>query len=973
MIVTIAWAQNKDVTGTILDDSGEALIGASVTIKGTATGSVTDIDGNYTVSASEGDVLVISYVGYTTQEISVGSRTIIDVNLASDSDVLEEVTVIGYGSQAKKEITSAVVSVDEASFNKGAVNDAAQLLQGKVAGLSIYNRGGDPNGISTIRMRGISTVGANNSPLVVIDGVIGASLDNVDPNDIESMNVLKDGSAAAIYGSRGSSGVILVTTKKGQAGETKVTYNTQFASSSIARQHPVATADKFKTFGNDLGASTNWTDEVTQTGTTQIHNISLGGGSGTTSYRVALNYRDVEGILRKSGFDQVNTRANISHSAMDDKLNLSFNFSSTNRDQDFSFNEALRYGLTYNPTAPIRGVDANIGAAADYEQYDGYFGAELFDSYNPVSLLEQNTSIGNRKEINYNARVDYNVNDALTVTVNYAQQLTDRVIGEYYKSTSRFRGKDNGGLARRGSIDERFDLVESFATWSGDLGNNGLTVSAGYSFQENTREGFFLEAGGFPNDVLGFNALQNSNDLNNAGEIELASFLTSDRIIATFARLNMTIGDGIFFNASVRREGSTKLGEKNKWGVFPAFGAGIDLTQYMDLSSMNTLKFRVGYGVTGSLPIESGIALDRYDFSWDAATQTYKRRTQANSDLKWEEKAEINVGLDFGMGKFSGSLDAYTRDINDFILEREGENTGEVQFFNSGKINTIGMELALNFEAIDNSTMTYNTGVVLSTYKTTLEEFTTAEQTRGNLGAPGQNGTDVVRVAVGEELGQIWGPVFTGSVDDRGLPIMKDINGDGKIISSQDNALNPDGDFAELGNGIPDLELGWTNQVTYGNWDLNAFFRGAFGHSLVNTFRAFYEPRIPGQASFNLYDGELAREDITSARFSSYYVEKADFLKLDNLTIGYNMDVSGSSFIDNLRISLSGQNLFVITNYTGLDPEPQLTDVGPTDNGDRAEDSLGFPVIADPLTPGIDRRNNYFTSRTFTLGITIRF
>ncbi|MEL0125413.1 MAG: carboxypeptidase-like regulatory domain-containing protein, partial [Alphaproteobacteria bacterium] len=347
----------QQISGNISDETGP-LPGATVLVAGTNTGAVADFDGNYSISASAGDVLVFSFVGFTAQEVTVGNQDTINIVLVPSNE-LEEVLVTGYGSQQQKEITSAVVSVGEESFNKGAINDASQLLQGKVAGLTIYNRGGNPNSGSVIRLRGLSTIGANSSPLVVVDGVIGASLGNVDPSDIESINVLKDASAAAIYGSRGSSGVILVTTKKGGVGKTELTYNGQFTSSSVANQIDVMSPGEFVAAGGrDLGSQTDWLDEVTRDAFSMIHNVSASGGNGKSSYRVSANLRENEGILLNSGFDQFNTRLNFTTTALNDKLKIEFSSSFTQRDQKNGFNESLRYATLYNPTAPVLAVDA---------------------------------------------------------------------------------------------------------------------------------------------------------------------------------------------------------------------------------------------------------------------------------------------------------------------------------------------------------------------------------------------------------------------------------------------------------------------------------------------------------------------------------------------------------------------------------------------------------------------------------------
>lgn len=943
----------------------------NVVEKGTNNGTATDVDGNFNISVPQSATLVFTFVGYQTQEVAVGAQTSISVSLGADVTSLSEVVVVGYGSQEKKEITSSVVSLSTKEFNKGNINDPAQLLQGKVPGLSVYNRGGDPNSNATIRLRGISTVGQNTSPLVVIDGVIGASLDNVDPNDIESVNVLKDGSAAAIYGSRGSSGVILVTTKKGSSrnGGLSTTYNGYISAATIARQQPLMSPSEYVAAGgNDLGSKTDWVDEVTRTGVSHVHNVAISGGNQQTTFRLSTNFRNVEGILEKSGFDQINGRANLTHSALNNKLRFDLSMALTNRKSNYSFNEALRYAVLYNPTAPV------------YFENGNYFQAILFDNFNPVAIINQNINEGKRKTLNYNAKVDYEVIDGLTFTINYGQQYENTLNGEYYSRASLFRGLNRGGLARRYTSDRAFSLMEAYGTYSKSFGKINLDLSGGYSFQQDTFEDLFLQLGDFPSDALGYQILESSGDRLSgiASRIDISSNASpKNRIIAGFGRINLTFDNAIFFNASIRREGSTKLGEDNQWGFFPAAGLGVDLNHYLSLENFDVLKFRVGYGVTGSLPNNSGLAQDLYVYDL-ADGGTVKLSRDANKDLKWEQKSEINLGIDFGIGgKLSGAIDVYTRDIKDFILERSvpvTEYPSGRRFENAGALKTNGAELSLSYNSVKFGQLSWTPGIVLSTYKTTLEKFIIDEQMMAELGAPGQNSTSMIRVAVGEEIGQIWGPVFAGVQNDnpdtdaneKGLPFFADLNGDGQVISAPAEALNPDADFKQLGRGIPSLEVGWTNALTFKNWDLNAFFRGAFGHSLVNNFRAFYEPIDLGAInSYNRVITDKAVAGLTSAQYSSLYVEKADFVKLDNITLGYNFPAAAGKVVKNFRVYANVQNAFVITNYTGIDPEPVLQDMGGSDNG-------GFVgTTPNVLAPGIDRRNSYFTARTFTFGVNI--
>ena len=950
----------QQISGNISDETGP-LPGATVVVAGTSTGVVADFDGNYSISANSGDVLVFSFVGYSAQEVTVGNQTTIDIVLIASNE-LEEVLVTGYGSQQQKEITSAVVSVGSESFNKGAINDASELLQGKVAGLTIYNRGGNPNASSTIRLRGLSTIGANSSPLVVIDGVIGASLDNVDPSDIESFNVLKDASAAAIYGSRGSSGVLLVTTKKGQAGVSELTYSGQFSTSGVANQIDVMSPGEFVAAGGrDLGSQTDWLDSVTRQAFTQIHNVSASGGAGNSTYRVSANLREAEGILENSGFDQFNARLNFNTTALNDKLKIQLNTSFTQRDQENGWNESLRYATLYNPTAPIYAVDSPY--AFNGAQFGGYFETlGLFDSYNPVSIINQNINNGERRTVNYGLNLTYEVTDNITAYFNTAIQSNDYANRVYFRTTSLWNNNDNYGGAdspvRKGAAEiyeqnSDFQLNELYATWKKSTENMNLTVTAGYSYQKENFNQVFFSLGDFPGDEIDYiDAIEYSQDLLNAGQVSANSDKNPDtEIDAFFARLNMTINNNIFINASLRREGSTKLGADNRYGTFPAISIGADLAQMLDLSGVQQLKPRISYGVTGNLPQGVGLAQEIRGWSWggggSAGGSTNLLRA-ANPDLKWEEKSELNFGIDLTMDKFSASLDVYQQETKDLILNRVVDAAiygFDRRFENAGTISSDGFELALNYDVSDN----WNTGIVLSSNKATLDEYVQDADTFGNLGSPGQNSTNVTRVKVGEEIGQLWGPVWDGTVTN-GSQNFKDLNGDGQLVVGQNNALDDNVDFAVLGNGIPDFEIGWSNQITIGEYTINAFFRGAFGHSLVNTFRAFYEPRVGSQKSYNYINTELANSEIKNANFSSLYVEEADFFKLDNLTISRPLT-------DNINLSLNVQNAFVITSYTGSDPEPALFDL----------------LDGNPLAPGIDRRNSYYSSRSFTLGLNVKF
>jgi iron complex outermembrane receptor protein len=973
----------QTVTGTVSDNSGP-VPGVNIIVQGTTTGTQTDFDGNYSLDVGSDDaVLVFSFIGYSTQTIPVNGQSVINVTLAEDAAQLDEVVVVGYGSTTRKEVTTAVTSVSTEDFNQGTINEPTQLLQGKVAGLTAYNKGGDPNTNATIRLRGISTIGGSAEPLVIIDGVPGGDLNAVDPNDIENITVLKDGSAAAIYGTRGSSGVIIVTTKSGKTmQEARISYNGQFATSSIANQVDIMNASEFiAAGGNDLGSDTDWIDEVTRTGFSQIHNVSAVGGTEKSTYRVSANFRDTEGILQNTGFKQFNARTKLSTRLLDDKLKVDFNAALTQRDSDFGFNEALRYAVTYNPSAPIFGDDAIF--PFNSEQYGGYFETlGLFDSFNPVSIANQNKNYGSRSIVTYALNFKYSFTDNLTADLAISEQNIKNQNRTYYPTTSYFRGNAVSPV-RRGRADfntneSRLQTLEAFATYNKQISDKlSFKVTAGYSYQENDFNEFALVLGDFPPGVdFDFqDQIEASQDLLEAGRVEANSARRDgDKIIAAFARVNATFDNAIYFNASLRREGSSRFGTDNQWGTFPSVAVGADLNNYLGLENVNLLKARIGYGVTGSIPPEVGLFATTFDVAngadGNSSSGTSNASRAPNPDLKWEEKNELNFGIEFANDRLSATMDIYTRTIEDFIYLADVDaalfNGIGQQYQNGGELKTNGFELTANYDAVKTDKLTWNTGIVFSTYKTTLEKSTSGDQVIANLGSPGQNSTNMILVREGEEVGQIWGPVWTGEVDGNGTPILADVNGDGNLVTDQGSALQDDADFKVLGKGLPDFEIGWTNQLTFGKWDLNAFFRGAFGHSLVNTFRAFYEPRIGSQASYNFVNTELASADVKTAQFSSHYVEKADFFKLDNLSVGYNFDID-NSYIRNIRLSLSGQNLFTITDYTGTDPEPSLQDFGAASNGDFVN------ATANVLAPGIDRRNSYFSSTTITLGINVNF
>lgn len=962
----VAFAQST-VSGTVSSaEDGNPIAGAAVLVKGTASGAYTDENGQFAVSVPEGaTTLLVSFFGKLTQEVEIEGRSTIDIQLTEDVSTLDEVLVTGYGTQKAKEVTSSIVSVKAEDFNKGNVNDVSQLLQGKVAGLSISRAGGDPNAGFSIRLRGLSTLGAQQSPLVVIDGVIGADLSSVDPNDIASIDVLKDGSAAAIYGTRGSSGVIIITTKTGEAGVAKVTYNGYIAAEEIANSIDVASASEYRDLfinnrgtGTDYGASTDWLDEVTRTGISHVHNVALSGGSGQTTYRISGNFRDVQGVAEKTGFEQINTRINLTQRALNDKLKITLNVGLTLRDQTTISGQVLRQAIIYNPTAPVR------SSAPEHEQWGGFFQADLFDFFNPVAALEQNDFGNEFQRFNGNILGEYEIIDGLVIGGRYSQQRQSFIFERYSNSQDRLTGFGRTGFAEQRTDETFFELAEATLTYSTNLGDLGLTALAGYSYQDFEFRGFGANGGNFITDEFGANNLGAALDFAN-GLGGVFSYKSTNRLIAGFARANLNWADTYFLNLTYRREGSSRFGEGNKWGDFGAVSAGATLSNLFDVPWIDNLKVRASWGRTGNQPGESYLSLLRIgptggNFFFNGEfLPAFGPSSNPNPDLKWEVKDEYNFGVDFSMlaGRLNGSIDYYIRQTTDLLFEigvPVPPNLVATTLTNLGQIDNSGVEFVASYLAVDKPNFTWTPAVNFATYNTEIVSLSTDDAEFGdsrnisNLGSPGQNNRTLIRVIEGEEIGQIYGPILDG-IDETGAQVFRDVNGDG-VLNADDDQL--------LGSGLQDFDIGINNTITYGNWDLNFFLRGSFGHDLINTYRAFYEyPSVTGTWNAVVTDNFDERLSNTETpAYNSSHVEDADFIRLDNATLGYTLPTGDNSPFRRLRLYMSGQNLFTITGYSGADPEVRTGD----GNG-------------GALAPGIDRRNTYFLTRTYTFGVNLEF
>ena len=960
-------AQSSDfpVSGQVTHaDNNSPMAGVAVLIKGTTVGSYTDGNGEFSLNlSSQNTTLIFSFLGFENQEIEVNGRSTINVQLTETVSILDEVVVTGYATQRAREVTSSIASVKAEDFNKGNITNPTQLLQGKVAGVSVSAPGGDPNGGFNIRLRGLSTIGANAQPLIIIDGVIGGALESVDPNDIQSIDVLKDGSAAAIYGTRASSGVIIITTKKGIPGSTSVEYNGFGTLESIARKVPLVDGPEYVSLGGpDLGSNTDWIEEITRNARSHVHNLSFSGGTTNTTYRFSLNYRDVEGIVKNSGFDQLNGRLNLTQKALDGKLVVALNISNTIRNQDEIDNTALEYAVTLNPTAPV--FDNSELAVSEWGGYYTPFGA--FRSGNPLALIEQQTRERELKDLVLNARADYEIFPGFKAGIFFAEQRETDLFNFYNPKNAYPGGLNANGQAERRTDDRLNRLLESMLNYETDIGGLNLKLLGGYSYNELESNFFRAQGGNFLTDAFTFNNLGAAADFNNGlGTVE--SNRESSKLIAFFGRANLNFDDTYYLSASVRREGSSRFGSENKWGTFPAVSAGVVLSNLFQLPGVNNLKLRAGFGVTGAIPPSSYISLERLSpgssfFFNGEYVNSFGPASNPNPNLKWERKNELDIGLDFELFDYriTGSFDYYDRTTNDLLFEFTvpvPPNLFDRLLANVGEINNKGFEAQINIQAIDRPNFTWDPAITFSTNSAKLVSLSNEDFDFGsfrklaNLGSPGLNAVQLVRVEEGKPLGQLWGPVYDG-LDAAGIFQFQDLNGDGNI---------DDDDETVIGNALPDFEFGLNNTFTFGDFDFNFFLRGAVGHDLINTFRIFYE--VQSNASFyNVVKTDLFLEGLNDApQYSSYYVEDATFIRLDNATLGYTVPLAKGGQFNRIRIYATTQNLFTITDYQGINPEVRYTD---TNQG-------GANSI---LSPGIERRQgSYFTTRNISVGVNVGF
>ena len=968
------FAQDVTIKGNVKDAKGEPIIGASILEKGTTNGTVTDFDGNFMLSAPKGSTIGISYIGYKSQDIINQGQSNLIVVLQEDTEVLDEIVVIGYGTVKKDDATGSVTAIKPDKMNRGLTTTATDMINGKIAGVNITTDGGAPGSGASIRIRGGSSLSASNNPLIVIDGLpidndgikgVSNPLSTINPNDIATFTVLKDASATAIYGSRASNGVILITTKKGEKGSRpRVTYDGNVSISTKTKSIDVMGADEYRNFVTDrFGAessavkllgkeNTDWQKEIFRTAVGTDHNITVSGGLNNMPYRVSVGYTNQNGILKTSKFERYTGSVNLAPSFFEDHLNINFNAKGMISNNRFADTGAIGAAIAFDPTQPVMNGNS---------KYGGYFAWENAGEFisiatkNPVAMLQQKKEEANSKNLVGNIQVDYKFHflPELRANLNLGMDMATGTQDIYYPKESPLGYVDNGKTGYE-TIDKYNHLLDFYLQYAKDFNEkHHFDIMAGYSWQHFHRS---TE-----------NAYNNLNGDNPTSYI----FKTESYLISFFGRVNYSFMNRYLITATLRNDGTSRFSKDNRWGLFPSVALGWKIKEegfMKDVDAVSDLKLRLGYGITGQQDISQGDYpyMATYFAGQDGAYYQFgdqfvpiARPDGYNPNLKWEQTAMLNIGLDFTLfnSRLSGTIEWYDKRTKDMLYNYEVSTPtyvyNQIQA-NVGDMKNTGVEILLNLDVIRNKDFTWTTSLNLAHNKNEItklsnELFSTGRVYVGDPWIRGASGVTSHVVEEGRPVGQFFMLKCNG-LDENGKFIIEDINGDGQIT---------DDDRTYVGDAQPDLTYGWNNTFNWKNWDASFFFRGTIGNKVLNNPLAAYgnNTYIDGT---NVMDNDNLLTLSENSRVCSYYVENASFLRLDNLSIGYTFNTKKIDWLDKARLYVAGQNLFVITGYKGLDPEVENF------RGEASDDNAG-------LSPGIEPRNYMPKARSFTFGVNLTF
>ena len=955
-------AQNK-VMGNITDADGSPLIGVNVLIEGTTTGTITDVDGYYELNAEPSDVLVFSYIGYSQQSVTVGDQSNHSFSLVSDAALLNEVVVVGYGSRKKSDLTGAVSSVTSDELTAFPVLDASQALQGRAAGVVVQsNNGGEPGAPINVKIRGNTSISANSSPLVVVDGFVGATMPQ--PNDIKSIEVLKDASATAIYGSRGSNGVILVTTKKGKSGKLSVELNSTYGTQKTANKLDLLNADEFSAYQNQIrvnqgnatpytqgAANTDWQDLIYQGGNTMNQQISFSGGTDKVNFYASGNYFDQKGIVVNSGFERITFLTNLD-AQVTDKLKLGLNLFGSRGAKDgvttqsdgsvtVGGDDVISLAMRFAPDKPVTDENGNFTT-------NDAIGDEVD---NPFAVATERVDETVSNNFRSNVYADYQIIKNLSFRTTFGVSNENENRGVYQPSTLQITASAVGGRARVTNANRRNVLSENYLTFNKELGKGDLTLLGGYSYQKRTTKAFSAAGTGFLSDNFSYHALSTA-----TGLLQPASSLSKVEIQSQFGRINYDFDNRLLFTATVRRDGASNFAANNKYALFPSAALAWRVSNenfLADNSNISNLKVRLSYGVTGNPSISPYQSLARFASLYASRNgQTVFAITPdqpANPDLKWESSYQTNFGVDLGLinNRVNLTFDYYNIDTKDLILG----NNGIPEYFgfasdeiltNLGEINNKGFEISLNTRNVVKNNFRWSTDFNFSKNKNQVVSLINDADLFGNA-APSYFSHDRSYVLrVGEEVGLFWGYDYAGVYQGGDFPegtatLEGGVAGDPLFFDIADEEGVLDGEITEadrtiIGNPNPDFTFGINNDISFGNFDINIFFQGSQGGDIfnmtdvqlnngdANTTRDYYNSAWTTSNT----DTNTPRVGNNSNReISSRFVEDGSYVRLKNIAVGYNLPASVSQNIGvgNIRLSISAQNLLTFTSYSGLDPE----------------------------------------------------
>ncbi|MCX2680303.1 TonB-dependent receptor [Galbibacter sp. EGI 63066] len=955
LVTNVIYGQEKNITGTVTDPSGVPMPGVNVVVKGTQRGTSTDFDGQYSINASQGEVLVFSFIGSQTIEKTVGQTDTYDAVMQLGSSELDEVVVVGYGTQKRSDVTGAISSIQASSIEDGPPMAPEQILQGKITGVNIVQNSGQPGAGSTVRVRGISSISAGNDPLYVIDGVplqfgsannyvqlgpqggtsalsddVPNPLNVINPSDIESIDVLKDASATAIYGSRGANGVVIITTKsKKGTGET-VTYDTFAGIGHVRENLPVLSADQYRQYAesvgaeySDLGANTNWQDQIFRAAFSQNHNLSFAGGSETSKFRASFGYSEQEGIILSSALKKYTGRLNGSHRALDDKLKIGVHMSYAKLDDDkvaISSNinneggNILKDALRWAPTLPVRNEDGSF-----------YQIGEL--RINPVSWIQ----VEDVNETDFflgNANISYDILESLTLGLNigYSNEQVNRFTNAPDSHPS---AATEGGRASISKFKNTTSLMETTLTYDKQFGaDHHVTFLAGYSFQRFQNENTFTMANQFVSTATKWNLIQSGNTLANT------SFKDANRLASYYGRLNYKFKDKYLLTLTLRRDGSSRFGENNRWGTFPSGALAYNMTNesFLEDTKVSNLKFRIGYGITGNQEIPNNLYREQLSIAGSSvyvfggqAVPSVLPTNYSNPDLKWEQTSQLNVGVDFGFfnQRLSGSVDYYIKNTEDLLLEfsTASPSVVETQWANVGEVENKGWEFNLNGDIINTPDFNWSSNLNFSFNRNEVKSLSNENFQRDEIRVSNGSGVvgnqvEIQMIRPGLPLGSFYGREYTG-LDADGNETYLDVDGE------------EGADLLIIGDPNPDFTYGFNNTFNYKNFDLSVNMRGVVGNDIYNNTAAEFS--YPQQApALNVLESALTNgtnREFT-AEYSSRWLEDGSYLRLDNLSLGYTFNTTNIDFLKKARIYVSGKNLFVITGYSGYDPEVRTRAVG---------------------------------------------